>query len=132
MHLAPGLRAPLTGLGTGAVATTLGLVAYLAAVARLALDYEKDALVVQGGWIGVRLLGIVAVVAAALLLNRVRDLRGSVVEHTSPVEGVSGGTRVEPARVGTVVITAGFWAIVLGAVVLLVTLAYWGAYQLGI
>ncbi len=148
VHLAPGLRAPLTGLGVGAVVTTVGLAVYLGAVARLALDYEKNALVVQGGWIAVRLLGIVAVVAAALLLNRVRDLRGRVVRSAGvvlrpaeepPAQPVE---PVEPAetrnlathrhRAATVVISTGFWAIVLGATALLITLAYWGAYQLGI
>ncbi|MFD2792658.1 alpha/beta hydrolase family protein [Promicromonospora vindobonensis] len=122
VRLAPGLRAPLAGLGVGATATTVALVAYLAVVARLALDYEKDAVVVQGGWIGVRLLGIVAVVAAALLLNRVRDLRGRVA-HTP---GTDAGGRA------AAVVTTGFWLTVLGATALLVTLAYWGAYQLGI
>lgn len=122
VRLAPGLRAPLAGLAVGAAATTIGLVVYLAAVARLALEYEKDALVVQGGWIGVRLLGIVTVVAAALLLNRVRDLRGRVA-HAE-------GTEL-PSRAAAVVST-GFWLTVLGVTVLLVTLAYWGAYQLGI
>jgi dienelactone hydrolase len=136
VHLAPGLRAPLTGLAVGAVATMVGLVAYVAVVARLALDYEKDALVVQGGWIAVRLLGIVAVVAAALLLNRVRDLRGRVARsgvalrqgQEPPVETA----RARTSRAGVLVVSAGFWVTALGASALLVTLAYWGAYQLGI
>jgi hypothetical protein len=133
VRLAPGLRAPLVGLAVGAVVTTVGLGVYLAAVARLALDYEKDALVVQGGWIAVRLLGIAAVVAAALLLNRLRDLRGSVLAPAAlpqPAEaGRSGG---RPRQAAAVVARTGFWATVLGATALLVTLAYWGAYQLGI
>jgi hypothetical protein len=139
VRLAPGLRGPLTGLGVGAAATTVALVAYLAVVARLAMDYQKDAVVVQGGWIGVRLLGIVAVVAAALLLNRLRDLRG----HVALAGGAELAPRavqepgVEPRRSrasgpGAAVVAAGFWLTVLGATALLVTLAYWGAYQLGI
>lgn len=141
VRLAPGLRGPLAGLGVGAAATTIALVAYLAVVARLAMDYQKDAVVVQGGWIGVRLLGIAAVVAAALLLNRLRDLRGRVV--------LAGGAELAPRAVavqepaveprsgrasgpGAVVVSTGFWLTVLGATALLVTLAYWGAYQLGI
>lgn len=130
-HLAPGLRTPLVGLGVGAAATTAALIVYLAAVARLALDYEKDALVVQGGWIGVRLLGIATVVAAALLLNRVRDLRGRV----AGTAGTDTSPRVAApanARPATAAVTTGFWLTVLGATALLVTLAYWGAYQLGI
>jgi uncharacterized protein len=136
VRLAPGLRAPLAGLGVGAAATTVALVAYLAAVARLALDYEKDALVVQGGWIGVRLLGIGAVVAAALLLNRIRDVRGRVVPRrvaATPAQEPPAGARRAPAvRGATAVVSTGFWLTVLGAGALLVTLAYWGAYQLGI
>ncbi|MFI2366441.1 alpha/beta hydrolase family protein [Promicromonospora sp. NPDC019610] len=147
VRLARGLRAPLTGLGVGAVATMLGLAAYLGAVARLALDYEKNALVVQGGWIAVRLLGLVAVVAAALLLNRVRDLRMSVADR-GPADAVRadpGPPDADPAppdavrpephrphRAAVAVVSTGFWATVLGATALLVTLAYWGAYQLGI
>jgi hypothetical protein len=130
-HLVPGLRAPLAGLGVGAAATTIGLVVYLAAVARLALDYEKDALVVQGGWIGVRLLGIATVVAAAVLVNRVQSLRGGVA-LTAGTEAPSRITVVENARAATAVVTTGFWLTVLGAAALLVTLAYWGVYQLGI
>jgi dienelactone hydrolase len=130
-RLGLGLRAPLTGLGVGAAVTTVALVAYLAVVARLALDYEKDALVVQGGWIGVRLLGIATVVAAAILLNRVRDLRGGVVV-TVATGASSRITILENARAATAVVSTGFWLTVLGAMALLVTLAYWGAYQLGI
>lgn len=145
VHLAPGLRAPLTGLAVGAVVTTAGLAVYIAAVARLALDYEKNALVVQGGWIAVRLLGIVAVVAAALLLNRVRDLRGRVVRSAGVVLRQAEEPPALPAepveprdldthrhRAATALISTGFWATVLGATALLITLAYWGAYQLGI
>jgi dienelactone hydrolase len=130
-HLARGLRAPLAGLAIGAVVTTVGLAVYLAAVARLALDYEKNALVVQGGWIGVRLLGIATVVAAALLLNRLRDLRGRVVQPTG-ADTAQRITVAEKAGAAGVVVRTGFWAAVLGATALLVTLAYWGAYQLGI
>ncbi|MFJ3408363.1 alpha/beta hydrolase family protein [Promicromonospora sp. NPDC090134] len=147
VRLARGLRAPLTGLGVGAVATMLGFAAYLGAVARLALDYEKNALVVQGGWVAVRLLGLVAVVAAALLLNRVRDLRMSVADRgaADAVRADPGSPDADPGspdavrpepyrprRVAVVVVSTGFWATVLGATALLVTLAYWGAYQLGI
>jgi hypothetical protein len=136
VRLAPGLRAPLTGLAVGAAATTIGLAAYLAAIARLALDYEKNAVVVQGGWIGVRLLGIAAVVAAALLLNRLRDLRGHVVlapaAEPPPPVGPAETDRTGASRATGAVVRTGFWLTVLGATLLLVTVAYWGAYQLGI
>ncbi|MCF4121541.1 alpha/beta hydrolase [Antribacter sp. KLBMP9083] len=119
--LAPGLRGPLTVTGAGAVLTTVALGAYLVAVARLAMDYEKDAVVVQGGWIGVRLLGLVTVVGAALVLNRARELHGRVAAR--PPEG---------GRVAAVVAAFGFWAVCVASTALLVTLAYWGVYQLGI
>ncbi|WP_125777043.1 acyl-CoA thioester hydrolase/BAAT C-terminal domain-containing protein [Antribacter gilvus] len=135
-RLIPGLAGPTATLATGAALTTAGLVLYLVAVARLALDYEKDALVVQGGWVGVRLLGLVTVVAAAVLLERVRDADGRVAGR--PVVAAPGVTEPGPdtrpaARgVGVVAVSAAFWAIVGGSVALLVTLAYWGVYQLGI
>lgn len=136
-RLAPGLRAPLAGLGAGAAATTAALVGYLVAVARLAMDYQKDAVVVQGGWIGVRLLGLVAVVAAAVLVNRLRDLHGRVAVTGGAALAPRAETAVEPRHgrasgPGAVVVSTGFWLTVLGATALLVTLAYWGAYQLGI
>jgi len=124
-RLARGLRGPLAGLGVGVAVTTAALVAYLAAVARLALDYEKDALVVQGGWVAVRVAGIATVVAAAVLVNRLRDTRGRLV-------AAAGAESREPAGPGAVVVRAAFWAVVTGATALLVTLAYWGVYQLGI
>lgn len=145
VRLARGLRGPLTGLAVGSVATMLGLAAYLGVVARLALDYEKNDPVVQGGWIAVRVLGLVAVVAAALLVDRLRDRRMSLVEPGPADAGRAGPERAEPERAeperveprrprraAVAVVSTGFWATVLGATMLLVTLAYWGAYQLGI
>jgi hypothetical protein len=41
-------------------------------------------------------------------------------------------TVLENARAATAVVSTGFWLTVLGATALLVTLAYWGVYQLGI
>ncbi|MGO1287781.1 MAG: alpha/beta hydrolase family protein, partial [Cellulosimicrobium funkei] len=79
--LAPGFRVPLVGLGVGAFATTVALVVYLVATARLALDYEKDAWVVQGGWIGVRLVGLATLVAGALLVNRAAEVRSARRAH---------------------------------------------------
>jgi len=114
--LAPGLRAPLGLFGLGCVATVVGLVWYLVAVARLALEYERNALVVQGGWLGVRLLGLLTVVALAVLVERWRSV------HAAP------GGRLAPGAAGYV----GAWTVLVGGGVLLVSLAYWGAFQLGI
>ncbi|KRD36768.1 dienelactone hydrolase [Oerskovia sp. Root918] len=127
-RLAPGLRWPLAGLAVGSVATMAGLVVYLVAVARLALDYKTDSWVVQGGWIAVRLLGLATVVAAAFIINRLSDLRQARKAVLASPEG--GGVVVRPATgVGA---RTTLWATVAGSTILLVTLAYWGVYQLGI
>ena len=106
----------------------VGLVVYLVAVARLALDYKTDSWVVQGGWIAVRLLGLATVVAAAFIINRLSDLRQARKAVVASPEG--GGVVVRPATgVGA---RTTLWATVAGSTILLVTLAYWGVYQLGI
>ncbi|WP_418276535.1 alpha/beta hydrolase family protein [Isoptericola jiangsuensis] len=107
-------------LGIGSVVTVVVLAAYLVAVARLAMDYERDALIVQGGWIAVRLLGVAAVVGAALLVGRLRQVR----------QGRKEGHDVALARGGVAHVT--LWCVVVGSTSLLLTLAYWGVYQLGI
>ena len=114
--LASGLTEPLVGLTLGTVLTVVALVAYLQAVARLALDYERNTWVVQGGWLGVRVLGLAAVVAGAVLVQRVRAVRAD--PDVRVVRGVVAGVAL--------------WSLSAGAVILLVTLAYWGVYQLGI
>ncbi len=132
-RLAPGLRRALLVLSLGAVATTVALVVYLLAVARLALDYERDDLVVQGGWVGVRLLGVVTVVAGAVVLRRVLDARAvrlAAFAADADDEGRAPGAALVVARGWPAHLT--FWSAVVGSVTLLVTLAYWGVYQLGI
>jgi dienelactone hydrolase len=114
-QFARGVLRWLTAVGFGAILTTVALVWYIASVAQLALDYQRNALVVQGGWVLVRALGIAVVVAGVLLLRRYRRVR------------LSGGTPA-PGIVRTVVL----WAGVVGSVVLLLLLAYWGVFQLGI
>ncbi|GAA4729374.1 alpha/beta hydrolase [Isoptericola chiayiensis] len=118
-RFAPGVGPPLVALGLFATVTVVALTVYLAAVARLAIDYERDALVVQGGWIAVRLLGVGAAVAAAVLLQRVVDARSRPREDAGPV-----------ARGAVAHVT--LWAVVVGSALLLVTVAYWGVYQLGL
>lgn len=117
---APGVGGALVVLGVGSVATTGALAVYLLLVARLAFDYQRNDLVVQGGWITVRLLGVVTAVAAAVLLQRVADVRS-----TRRPAGSVGVARGVPARVV-------LWCVVAGSASLLLTLAYWGVYQLGI
>lgn len=112
---APGVAARLTALGAASVATVAALVWYLLSVARLALDYERDTWVVQGGWLGVRVLGIAAVLAAVLLARRVHDARHDRVPVAPGV--------VRPLAAA---------GVLTGSAVLLVVLAYWGVYQLNI
>lgn len=135
--LAPGFRLPLAGLGAGAVGTTAALVVYLVAVARLALDYEKDAWVVQGGWVGVRLIGLATLVAAALLINRSAEVR-AVRRAAADLAEASGTGVVDEGRAGALRVARGvtarvmLWCVLVGSALLLVILAYWGVYQLGI
>ena len=114
-RFAHGILPRLVAVGLGSILTVVALLWYIVAIARLALNYERNALVVQGGWILVRLLGIAVVVAAVLLVRRYRRVRAA-------------GERPAPGVVRTVVL----WGGVLGSAILLVVLAYWGVYQLGI
>jgi uncharacterized protein len=112
-------------------------VVYLVAVARLALDYEKDAWVVQGGWVGVRLVGLATLVAAALLINRSAEVRAARRAAADLAEA-SGTDVVDEGRAGALRVARGvtarvmLWCVLVGSALLLVILAYWGVYQLGI
>lgn len=86
---------------------------YLVSIARLAMDYQRNSVVVQGGWLGVRLAGMLVVVAGVLAVRRARAGR---VPDSGP-----GAVR-----------TAASWTVATGGLVLLVVLAYWGVYQLGV
>lgn len=91
----------------------VGLVAYLLAVANIAQNYRQAPLLVQGGWLGLRMSGIVVVVAGAVLLSRI-------------LHGRRHGEQ-EAART-----TAGEWTLACGiggSVVLLLALAYWGVFS---
>jgi len=116
VRLAKGLTWPLVAFGTGCIATVGLLVWYLVAIARLALEYERNALVVQGGWIAVRGVGLATVVALAVLAERSRAVRAEP------------GNAIAAGRIGH----AGLWTVLAGSALLLLTLAYWGAFQLGI
>lgn len=110
--LAPGLRGPLVAMAAGAVLTLVLLVAYLLSVAYLAQNYRTSTLLVQGGWLTIRLLGIGTVVAGVVLVYRMIDGRR---------------LRAEPAARTL----AGEWTLataVGGSVLLLLSLAYWGVF----
>lgn len=110
--VADGVAGPLAAMSAGAVAALLALGAYLAVVARLALNYRTNDLLVQGGWLGVRALAIGSAVAGVVLVFRVADGRRS---------GTPSAARSR----------RGEWAIagaVGGSVVLLLLLAYFGVF----
>lgn len=109
----PGYGRYLVAFGCGAILTVGGLVWYLVSIARLAMDYQRNSVVVQGGWLGVRLAGMLVVVAGVLAVRRARAGR---VPDSGP-----GAVR-----------TAASWTVATGGLVLLVVLAYWGVYQLGV
>ena len=119
--LARKLPTELVGLGAGSVITLVALAWYLIAVANLAVNYQQADLLVSGGWIGVRLLGVATVVFAALLFNRARD------DWAARRRGDDRATVVWgwPAHLTV-------WSTVLGSALLLVWLTYWGVFQLGI
>ncbi|WP_370514086.1 hypothetical protein [Cellulomonas sp. JZ18] len=112
---APGVALRLAALAVTTALTVVALVWYLLSVARLALDYERNAWVVQGGWLVVRALGVAAVVTAVLLARRATAAREA---HVPVAPGV-----VRSVALGTVLAAC---------LVLLVVLAYWGVFQLGI
>jgi dienelactone hydrolase len=120
-RLAPGIRMLLLGIALSSVATVVALVVYLMAVARLALNYEQDGIVVQGGWIGVRLLGVAIAVVFALFIGRLRDVRAARQAGDSDAVVAVGW----PAHLT-------LWAVLVGSASLILWLAYWGVYQLGI
>ncbi|RMI09321.1 alpha/beta hydrolase [Cellulomonas triticagri] len=114
-HRDEGLARRLAVLSASTVATVVGLVFYLYGVARLALGYERNGWVVQGGWLVVRVLGLVAVAAAASVVVRLRRLRAA-------------GQPLAHGLLGHAVL----WGTCAACAALLVVLAYWGVYQLGI
>ena len=111
------LRAAIWGslfrLVIAVVATTGVLVFYLIQVAQLALNYRQNDLLVQGGWILVRLAGLLTAFALATVIERIRVSANGILFETLP----------------EVVI---FWMVLIGTTILLLWLAYWGVFQLGI
>ncbi len=110
--LAEGVALPLAVMTVSAVASFAALVVYLLVVANMAQNYRTNAFVVQGGWLGVRLLGLLSVVAGVVLAYRVIDgrrRRGRPASRTP----------------------AGRWCLVAalaGSAMLLGLLAYWNVF----
>jgi dienelactone hydrolase len=110
--LATGVVGPLSTMAGGCVVTLVLLVAYLLAVANLAQNYRTSTLLVQGGWLTIRVLGTASVIAGVVLVYRVLDGRR---------RGVGSAART----------VAGEWMLacsVGGSAALLVSLAYWGVF----
>lgn len=73
--LAEGVRVPLVVMVAGSALGFVSLAGYLLTVASLAQDYQHNDVFVQGGWLGIRVLAIAAVVAAVVLVSRILDGR---------------------------------------------------------
>ena len=114
-RFAPGVARWAAALGAGAVVTTVAFVWYILVIARLALDYTTNGLVVTGLWIAIRLFGVLVVATGCLLFR-------SIVRNRAH------GVPVAPGAARTVTLVG----VVGASAVLLVVLAYWGVYQLGI
>lgn len=110
--LAEGVRGALVVMAAGSAVTFVALVVYLLAVAHLAQNYRTSVLLVQGGWLAIRLLGVAAVAAGVVLLFRIRDGRRR------------GGVRAARTTVGEWTLASA----VAGSTMLLVSLAYWGVF----
>lgn len=123
------LRFPLIGLVVASVLTAAGLVSYLVMIARLALEYEQDPWLVQGGWIAIRLMGLAACICGALLIDVVLTRRGLRKSSDAGSTSDAGGNS-SLVRGATGYMT--IWATTAGCALLLVILAYWGVFQLGI
>ncbi|PFG20019.1 alpha/beta hydrolase family protein [Serinibacter salmoneus] len=106
-----GLARPLSWLVAMTLLVLASLLAYIVAVARLALDYSTDAVLVWGGWVLVQAL---AVAAAVSLVFSVRALPGAA-------RACSGQHRVWTLL--------GAGATILGCVGLLIVAGYWGAFS---
>jgi dienelactone hydrolase len=99
------------GLAMATLATWVVYTSYLMGVANLALNYQHDSFLVQGGWLAVQVVGILAAVMVVLTVAAgVRQAR-------------TRGARTTGAM-GTVAVTF----VVMGSLVLLSSAAYWGVY----
>lgn len=110
--LAPGVRTPLVVMAAGCAVTLVLLVVYLLVVANLAQNYRTSPLLVQGGWLTLRLAGIATVVAGVVLVFRMLDGRRR------------GGVPAAVSAAGEVTLASA----VGGSVMLLLLLAYWGVF----
>ncbi|MFD1719512.1 alpha/beta hydrolase family protein [Georgenia deserti] len=97
------------GLGMATLATWIMFASYLMGVASLALNYEQDAFLVQGGWIVVQATGVLAAVMVVLTVSAL---------HRAP----------KAASIRERLGKGAAWTVLAGSVVLLLSAAYWGVY----
>ncbi|MCV2393925.1 prolyl oligopeptidase family serine peptidase [Actinotalea sp. M2MS4P-6] len=110
--LADGVVLPLVVMAVSAVLSFLGFVVYLLVVANLAQNYRTSTIVVQGGWLAVRLLALASVIAGVVLAYRIKDGRR---RSGKPAARTAGG----------------YWCLsgsLVGSGILLVLLAYWNVF----
>ncbi|MDD9207470.1 acyl-CoA thioester hydrolase/BAAT C-terminal domain-containing protein [Georgenia sp. 10Sc9-8] len=109
--LVPPLGRMTTGLVVATLATWALFIAYLMEVADLALNYRSDPVLVQGGWLAVQAVGVLA---GALMVFSAAHAMQVLRART-------------PERPGVVA-----WSVYgsahLGCLVLLVNAAYWGVF----
>lgn len=110
--LAEGVVLPLTVMSVSSAASLLGFVTYLLVVANLAQNYRTSTLVVQGGWLVVRLLAVLGVIAGVVLAYRIKDGRRRA------------GRRATLTRDGRWCLASSL----LGSAILLTLLGYWNVF----
>lgn len=110
------LRGPMSAMRISVLTTLIGLIGYLWMVSELAVTYRSNVLLVKGGWLAVRAVGVVAATAASTVVSRLVDIRRL---GNAPA-----------VRTGLGALTLGGGTV--GSVGLLVLLAYWGVFPIGI
>lgn len=117
LHLPDPIGRWTGSLAVSVIATWVLYIAYLAAVARLALSYASNPWVSYGGWAVAQLMALVTVVILVKLVQRAWRMRGHV-RH-----GRDDGGRWLTLPAGALLGCA-----VTGSAVLMLALAYWGLF----
>lgn len=113
--VAPGLNQAVLWWSALTIVTWVGLLGYLRGVGWLALNYRTNDLLVTGGWLLVRALGVAGVAWAVIFGRR-------ALQHLRESRPLA--HRWEDA--------AALTSVAFPTLVLMVLLAYWGVYQLGV
>ena len=124
----PGLGQGLVALGVGAPVLVVGLIAYILAIAELALSYRQNWWIAQGGWLLLRILGVLLLGVAAVIVDTFIE----VYRRRSDLRRATDITVSLPWVARGVAANVALWATVAGSAVLIFVLAYWGLYQIGI